>query len=346
MSDLLLSRRAFVHGTTTALGAGAAGSMLIGCGDRQTESGHEPFDFLAILNPEGLTFAPELLAIAGGYFADQGLEVSLQQTRGSSPAILTVIAGGAPLTRIEQIEGMVHLANRDASIVNVGTVIRQSSIRFVSTGNAPIREPQDFVGKLIGIPSQGGSTDQTLDLILSTAGIEPASVERQVVGTSAGTFDLIQRGLIHSYAVSIDVANILKQQRDGVVIFNPGDFIASGSQFYMASRAGIETHRDSIRRFLDAIHAALEFIIDDDGFNRTLEILRQQYSFATLEDTAIARASLAEFVQIWTADGRDNLMRTVDANWRRGYSELVGAGLAADGHDPSAWYTNELVPAR
>ena len=340
-----LSRRTFMRSSAAAIAAGTSGAVLVGCGGEST-SGNTPVDFLAILNPEGLTFAPELMGIAGGYFADQGLDVTLQQTRGSAPAIQAVIQGNAPLTRIEQIEGAVHLANSQVPIMNVGTVIKSSAIRFVSSSQAPVREPADFSGKLAGVPSQGGSTDKTLDLILSTAGIEPQAVARQVVGYSAGTFDLVQRGDIGCYGVSIDVANILEQQRDDVVVFNPGDFITSGSQFYMASDAGLIEHRDVIRKYLEAVYAAIEFMIDDDGFDQTLAILRSEYSFATLDDTTIAKASLREYVQIWTAEGRDNLLRTVGSSWQRGYEELVRAELANPGLNPSDWYTNELVPTR
>jgi len=340
------SRRGFVRTSSAALAAGATGVALIGCGGEATDSGRTRVDFLAILSPEGLTFAPELLAISGGYFADHGLEVTMQPTRGSAPAIQSVIAGGAPLTRIEQIEGVIHLANREVPIRNVGTVIKESAIRFVSSTSAPIREPEDFTGKLIGIPSEGGSSDLTLDLVLSAAGIEPGSVERQVIGVGANNYDLVERGTIHTYAVSIDVANILARQRDTVVVFNPGDFITSGAQFYMVSEDGLEQHRDTVRRYLEAVGAAIDFMIDDDGFDRTLETMRSRYSFATLEDTAIAKASLAEYVRIWTAEGRDNILRTVSQSWQQGYDELVRSGLAEPGRDPAAWFTNELVPTR
>jgi NitT/TauT family transport system substrate-binding protein len=346
MRSTSLSRRDFVRSSATAIAAGASCSILIGCESDTSDSGLIPIDFLTILDPEGLTFAPELLGIAGGFFAEQGLDVRLQQTRGSAPAIQAIITGGAPLTRIEQIEGAVHLANRDVPIRNVGTVIKESSIRFVSSTAAPVREPSDFVGKLAGIPSQGGSTDKTLDLVVSSVGIDPATIERQVVGYSAGTFDLVQRGNISCYGVSIDVAKILQQQRDDVVVFNPGDFIAAGAQFYMVSTDGLVEHADVIRRYLAAVYAAIEFMIDDVDFEQTLARLRERYSFATLLNTEIAKASLSEYVRIWTAEGRENLLRTSEAAWRRGYEELVQAGLAESGRDPSAWFTNEFVPSR
>jgi NitT/TauT family transport system substrate-binding protein len=341
-----INRRDFVRGSAAALTAGSVGTLMTGCGGETTGSGRTGVDFLAILDPEGLTFAPELLSIAGGYFSDLGLDVTLQRMRGSAPAIQSVIAGGGPITRIEQVEGVIHLANSGVPIRNVGTVIKKSAIRFVSSNAAPILEPGDFVGKLIGIPSEGGSTDKTLDLILSNAGIDPESIERQVVGTAAGNFDFIERGQIDGFAVSIDVANILTRLRDDVVVMSPGEFVTSGAQFYMVSASALSEHGETIRKYLDAVDAAIQFMVDDDGFERTLEILRGQYSFATLMDTEIARASLTEYVDIWTADGRENILRTVPENWERGYGELVRAGLAEAGHDPSAWYTNEFLPQR
>jgi NitT/TauT family transport system substrate-binding protein len=341
----VLSRRDFVRDSAAAVAAGTTGVALIGCSGESGDSGLTSVDFLAILDPEGLTFAPELMGIAGGFFADNGLRVTLQPMRGSAPSIQSVIAGNAPLTRIEQIEGVVHLANSGVPIKNVGTVIKESAIRFVSSAAAPIREPRDFVGKLAGIPSQGGSSEKTLDLVLSSAGIDPATVERQVVGYSAATFELVKRGDFQCYGVSIDVAKILQQRDPDVVILNPGEFIAAGAQFYMVSDEGLIEHRDTVRRYLEAIAGAIDFMIDDDSFDRTLEILRREYSFATLQDTEIAKASLAEYVGIWTAEGRENVLRTLDTNWQRGYDELVAANLAEAGHDPSAWFTNELLPS-
>ena len=339
------TRREFLRSSGTALSAGATGFVLFGC-DRSHPDGLTPVNFLAILDPQGLTFAPELMGIAGGHFAERGLDVTLQQTRGSAIAIQTVVAGGAPLTRIEQAEAVIHLANSGVPIINVGTVIKRSAIRFISSSRAPILEPRDFIGKLAGIASQGGSTEKTLDLMLANAGIDPASIERQVISPSAGNFELIQRGDIGSYAVSIDVSKILERERDDIVILNPGKFTAANGQFYMVSNEGLVAHRESVRSYLDAVHVAIQFMADDTDFERTLEILRQRYSFPTLMDTEIAKASLAEYVEVWTGEGRENVLRTVPESWQRGYDELVQAGLAEGGHDPSAWFTNELVPAR
>lgn len=326
------------------------GGLLTSCGGGDVATSTGPgsttqVTFLAVLPLTTLTYAPELLADAGGYFADQGLDVSFQSTRGTAQAIQLVFAGSAPLTRIGQIEAMTHIVNSAAPILNVGTVIKESTIRIVSSAQAPLREPKDFVGKLIGIPSEGGESETTLDLLLASSGIEPDRVERQVVGVGPGVFNLVEQGRIAGFIVSIDTAKILERQMQGVVALRPGDFIESGAQLYMLARDDLAKNRDLAGKYLRSIDAALKFMIADDGFDKTLQIMRRKYSFATLQDTEVAKDSLREYVRVWTSAGESNVLRTVPERWQRGYEELVRAGRVEAGKDPSAWFTNELVPA-
>src|SRR5690606_9478040 len=297
-SGSALSRRAFIGGSAAVAGSALLGACSGGepsAGSAGPASDRLSLMFLTILPPQSLTFAPELLADAGGHFANHGLDVEFELTRGSAQAIQLVLAGRAPLTRISQIEGMRAAANRGAPLVNVGMVFKDSTIRYVSSMSDPLLEPEHFVGKMIGIPSAGGSSELELDLFLAAAGVDRESVRRQVVGLTPGVFNLVEQGRIAGYAVSIDTAKILESQQENAVVLNPGEFISSGGQFYMTSRTGLEQHREAIRRFVAGVHDALEFMLADDGFDRTLEVLRSKYSFDGLNDTAIAKESLREY---------------------------------------------------
>lgn len=237
---------------------------------------------------------------------------------------------------------MEHAANRGAPLVNVGTLYREQTIRWVSSAEDPLEKPEDFVGKTIGIPSEGGSSETTLNLFLAVNGIDPKRVNRQVVGLSPGVFNLVQNGRIAGYAVSTDTAEILQQQRSGVVVVRPGEFMTSGTQFYMVSQNGLRQNRDSIAKYMQAIHAAMDFIANDDGFDKTLKIIRKKYSFDTLENTEIAKASLQASVRAWGST--DKLLWTDAQKWQKSYQELVETGVADGGKNPADWFTNELVP--
>jgi NitT/TauT family transport system substrate-binding protein len=341
-----LTRRAVLEASAATLAAAGSGVLLTACGGGQDTSAGSSLTFLAVLPLTTLTYAPELLADAGGYFADQGLNVDFQSTRGTAQAIQLVLAGGAPLSRIGQIEAVSHAANRGAPIINVSTVVKESTIRFISSAAMPLREPRDFVGKVMGIPSEGGESETTLDLLLASSGLDPASVERQVVGVGPGVFNLVEQGRIAGFIVSIDTAKILEQQMPNVVVLRPGDFIESGAQLYMVAADDLAENGEMIRRYLEAVRGAIDFMIADDGFDETLRIMRGKYSFGTLQNDDVAKDSLTEYVRAWTLAGDENIMRTDPDRWRRGYEELVGAGQVGAGHDPEAWYTNEFVPAR
>lgn len=346
MSHSSFTRRDVIRGSAAAVAAAGSAPLLTACSSGEQAAAGDAVTFLAVVPMTTLTYAPEMLADASGYFTDRGLDVSFQSTRGSAQAIQLVIAGSAPITRIGQIEAMGHMANRGAPIVNVGTVVKESAIRIVSSVNDPLREPSDFVGKLIGIPSEGGESETTLDLMLAGSGIELESVERQVVGVGPGVFNLVEQGRIAGFIVSIDTANILEQQNPDIVVLEPGDFIDSGSQHYAISQNGLVEQPDVIRRYLDSIREAIDFIIADDGFDESLRIMRQKYSFGTLQNDLVAKESLAEYVNAWTSAGVGNILRTDPARWQAGYEELVAAGQVDTGHDPSQWFTNELEPSR
>lgn len=348
-----VTRRSFLQGTGAALLAGGSGAALASCGGgvsspagsgqgKKTASGTNKVTFLNIIPLESISFSQELLADAGGYFSDQGLDVRFQTTQGSAQAIQLVLSGSAPITRIAQIEAMEHAANKGAPLLNVGTLYREQTIRWVSSARDPLKRPKDFVGKTIGIPSEGGSSETTLKLFLAVNGIDPERVNRQVVGLSPGVFNLVKKGRIAGYAVSTDTAKILQQQRSGVVAVRPGQFMTAGTQFYMVSQDRLSQNRDTIAKYMQAIHAAMDFISNDDGFDKTLKIIRKKYSFDTLQNTKIAKASLRASVQAWGSS--DKLLWTDPQNWQKAYQELVQTGVADGGKDPKDWFTNELVP--
>lgn len=336
------SRRAFVRGSTALVAASGSSTLLGACGSGEPAAG--AMTFLNMVAIDSLTFTPELLADAAGYFGDQGVTIGFQRTNGSAQAIQLVLAGSAPITRAGQIEVIGHAANRDAPIMNIGTIVKHTTLRFISSTARPLREPRDFEGKLFGIPSEGGESEITLDLFLAASGIDPASVERQIVGYGAGVFSLVDEGRIAGYVVSIDTAHALSAQRPNVAVLNPGEFIASGAQVYLTSAANAAARAADLRKYLEAVRAAVDFVIADDGFEETLRVMREKYSFDTLMNDSIAKASLAEYVQAWTAEGADNILRTVSSSWQRGYEELVSVGQAEAGKDPAQWFTNELLP--
>lgn len=347
-----VSRRATRLGQGVALGLAAA--LMAACGgssgsEDASSSGPDDFTFLNILPIESLTFSPEMVADACGYFKDEGLNVKFQTTQGSAPAIQTVIAGGAELTRVGDIETMLAAGDKGAPVVDIGTSTHLGTIRIVSSTRAPITSAADFKGKTVGLPSEGGTSEITLDMILNSAGINPEETDRQVVGLTPAVFDLVKSGRIDAYVVSLDTAIALEQSQRDAVVYDPAEAIHAGAQLYMTSQEQMDDPEtsDEIQRYLKAIRTTMDMIIKDKatGFKKTMKCISSKYDVPTLADKKVAEASLTGYVDSWTAHGADQILKTNPQQWQATYKELASGGMIDGGMNAQDWYTNDLSPS-
>ncbi|OLT04669.1 hypothetical protein BJF90_21745 [Pseudonocardia sp. CNS-004] len=294
---------------------------------------------------ESLTYTPEIIAKASGHFAAEGLDVQFQVTRGSAQAIQTVIAGGAQITRVGDTEMMVATGERGAPVKAVAQPSQASTLRVLSSAERPVATPQDMRGKMIGIPSEGGTSETLVDTLATSAGLTDTDLSKQVVGLSPGVFDLVKQGRIDAYLVAMDASVVVKQQEPGAVVLDPAQFIAGGTQVYMTSQETLDdpTKRDVVQRYLRAIKAAMEQVIADEPLDETLELLGSEYDIPVLKQPEVAKETLRTYIASWQAN-EGALLETPADKWTAIYEEAVGVGQLPAGLDPSAWFTNELLP--
>jgi NitT/TauT family transport system substrate-binding protein len=342
-----LSRRSFLGRSAAAVAAsGTLGALLSACGD-DDGGGAGGTDKVAFLNivPINLSFCADLIADHNGYFKKEGLDVTFQATRGSAPAIQSVLAGSALITRAGAIETVVAASTQGAPLMNVGMLEHKSPLWFVSTKERPLTQPQDWEGKTMGLPSKGGTSEQTLDLMLASEDVDPDSVERQVVGLSPGTFELVKKGRIDGYTVGSVDGVIFKHSIDDAHLLDPSKYVKEG-QCYLTSKRQMVENEDQVKGYLNGVHKAAEEILDDRerGFSATIKTLRKaQPDLPELKTDVLAKDVLTMLTDSWTLEGRDNLLTTVPKTWQAIYDELKAVDFAEPGKDPQDWYTNDLV---
>lgn len=344
----------------TTLGAVSVATLLAACGSGggssagsssasgSSDSGKvEDVTFLNILPLESLTFTPELVASSCGYFGKHNLNVTFQTTQGSAQAIQTVLTGGALITRVGDMETMVAAGEKHAPLVNVGQINKTGTIRFVSAKSDPLTKASDIKGRLMGTPSEGGTSEIIIKVAAASAGIKTEDVKTQVVGLAPGVFDLVSSGRIGGYVVSLDTAVALQKQQPNAVIYSPSSDVQSGGQVYVTSKdqAGDKTKRKQLRNYLAAIKDVVQFVKKDEasGFAETIKCL-SKYNVPTLKNPEVGKAALSEYVKSWTTGGDDQIARTVPAQWQTVYKEMSGAGFVPKGLDPKVWYSNDFAP--
>jgi NitT/TauT family transport system substrate-binding protein len=343
-----LTRRSFMGRAAGVVAASSVpGALIAACGeDEETGGGSggvEEVVFLTII-PLNLGFITELIGDINGHFKKEGLKVKIQSTRGSAQAIQSVLQGSALLSRVGAIESAVAIAKQNAPLISIAMQWHKSPIGFASAKDAPLQKPEDWRGKKMGIPSEGGTSEWTLDLMLASGGVPLDSVERQVVGFSPGTFDLVKKGRIDGYVIgSVEIVRFKEEVPDAVVV-DPSKYLKEG-QCYVTSKRSVAEKKDQLQAYMNATKAATDDVLADrdNDFKKIIAAVRKKHDFPELKDDAIAQGVMKQQVDAWFYAGEENLLQNVPENWQQVYDQLVDVKLAPGGKDPKPWYTNEFV---
>lgn len=327
------TRRSFL---AQSLFAGAAGMMMPGLGHAQ--AGLKPFTFIT---PFGysLAFASVLYAKSGGFFAKEGLDVTVHGGKGAAQAAQLVAAGQANTARTGGGNFITSVAKSNAPLISIATIAQVSPFAVISPEGTAIRKPADLVGKTIGMASLGGSMENTLDLMLLRNGINKDAVKREKVADNPGSYGLVEAkridGLMGNVSTAIKIKNSAKasvlQIDDGI----PG-------QPYVAMSTAVEKDFDLLVRFMRAEYKSASAILDAKDLNPILESIGKDFEIRTLADKEAAQEDLRGNMELWVAKGRDNLLRNVPEDWDSAVEVMTQSGQIDAGLDPKKLYNNAI----
>jgi NitT/TauT family transport system substrate-binding protein len=328
---------------------GAGSSPEPGAGEQEKLTKMVVVTFLPL---ESFTFTPEMYAYSGGFFEKHGLDVQLQPVQGTSAAIQTLLGGAAPITRASTVDVFPGM-EQGQPIVAVGTMAHKSNLRVASAESDPVESPQDMEGKIMGMGSIGGTSEKMLNLALDANDVPRDSVTRQAVPVTGATFELVKQGQLSGYIVSLDTSIALGEQNPDAVISEAGLGDAPDLQSWITTQSNLEDPQrvEQIEAFLAAIKEATQAVIDDaeNDFENVLATLRDSgdFSFAALEDDAVAKAALDVYTsQTWVdPEGELGLLENDLEAWTNAYDTYVESGLLKGGQNPEDWITDEYLPA-
>jgi NitT/TauT family transport system substrate-binding protein len=345
------TRRSFVGRSAGAFAAvGGAGMLLAACGDDSDDDagggsastseesaggggdGGGEVQVVNILPPQ-LGYSAEYIAEIDGYFEKEGLTVKVNTARGSAPAIQAVLSGTALLSWVGWLESVIAIANRGAPIQAVSFTGRRSTLKLVSDKGNPMNTPQDLVGERIGIPSEGGTSETTLDLMIANEGIDPKQVQRQVTGFTPGTFELIKQKRIAGFIIGGSQEQQFREAQPTSVFLETAKYVQDGL-CYITSQDGVKNNKAQIEAYMRALKGAMEQIVDDGPeYTDTLKKLRAKYDFPELKSDTVAKYYLKYNTDNWMLDGREKLLKVDKEKWQATYDAAAKVKAAKGGVD-------------
>ena len=328
-----ISRRTFL-GSTAGLAIASAGAESL----TRPAFAAEPLTYITSFGFV-VDYAPDLNAHSGGHYAKQGFTSNVIGGRGSSNSIQALVADQAKFTRLGAMEILRARSAGSVDLVAVATLFQSSSFSLVFPTDKKFQKMSDFSGKTVGIMSVGGLSENFLDLMLVSEGVDPTSVKRQVVGNNPGNFELTKLGRIDAFLSSTSTNFTMKQSNLPFTEWSTDNYAPMPGQAFVTLRKVIDNEPALVERFVKAMNASVQEYLTAD---LAMIYDRLKKDFDLVGDRAAGIGAMGAFRELIVSQGKNNVMKNVPELWTKAATALNKSGLAKV-NDVQEAYTNKFV---
>jgi len=289
-----------------------------------------------------------LVAADKGYYADEGLDVSIDSGNGSAGAV-TRVASGAYQMGFADINALVdfNAKNPGQSVKAVMMAYDAPPFSLFTLKANNIESAQDMVGRKLGAPVFDASY-KLFPAFAHEAGIDEAAVERVNMDPALRETMLVQGQVDfisgHYFSSMLDLKSKGVAEED-IKYFLYADF---GMDFYgnavIASGAFIEENPDAVAGFIRAtIRGWKDIIADKEG---AIEIVAKSDPLID-KGLELERLQLALDVNVLTPHVQSNGIGDVDeARLKNAIAQLaIAYGLTSTPEPADVWTSQFLPPA-
>jgi len=211
--------------------------------------------------------APFIVALEKGYFAQEGLAVTVDRGYGSADAI-TKVASGAYHIGYGSIDALIEFnaKNPGNELVAVYVVLNRPPYAVVTLKEKGITSPKELEGKRIGAP-EGDAARRLFPVFAKAVGIDPRKVEWVSVAPQLRETTLV-KGEVDAvtgfeYTVVLNLRS-LNVESERIVVFRYSDL---GLPLYgnaiIVRKDFAQSHPDVVARFVRAVNRALKDVISN-----------------------------------------------------------------------------------
>jgi len=289
--------------------------------------------------------APFYLGKEKGLFAQEGIDLEIQEGRGSGFTVQAVAAKTVPFGYAD-VPTMIRAAVKGAPVITTGVALQRNPMSAMGFVDKNIRKPDDIKGKTV-VLTPGDSLSQIWPLFLKRTGLKESDFHT-LAGDSQTKLNAVisgQADLLLGYVM--DQSMKLKDATGKAVY--PIKFSDYGINMISS---GIIVHKDMlkdnpdlVRRFMSAATKSIELAEKNPG--EAADAVLRALPKAGKKDTLQEGFELT--IPLYRTDETKNRrpFQVTDSNMTDSVSTLVeyGGVDASAKADPKAFYTREFLPA-
>lgn len=295
-------------------------------------------------SPSAINSFPVFVAIGEGYFADEGLEVTVEAINGSGAVLQALSAGQAHFGRPGP--GPVLAArSRGVDAVFIYNVAARSNFGIAVPVDSEVQSIADLAGQVIGTGTADGSEVGFARNVMSSLDmVAGENFEFLTVGDGGPATVAFQSGAMAAYSASTADAAILSQRGMPVRDITPPEFARFFGNGIATMGDTIRDDRELVEKFGRAFAKGHSFALDDANREAVLSHLaagNPQEGEDKEFQSALFDEVRSKTIPVDMSNGLGYLPPEVWEEWQA--SLVAGGDLAEPLPDLTEAYTNDFI---
>ncbi|SES32137.1 NitT/TauT family transport system substrate-binding protein [Pedococcus cremeus] len=254
MNNQPLSRRGFLGRSGLVVGTIAGSALLASCNaaakqaneGKSAGSGSRNVSLqLGWLISEGQL--GEAVALAKGYYADNGIKLSIQPGGPSIDGVSLVAGGRSQLGEVSSSPSLMLARSQGVPVKTFAVGVQEHPYAYVSLPNKPVHEPKDLIGKKVGTQATG---QILLSALLAKNNIDPGDVEVVVIGADVTPLTTGQVDVWTGWLSNVTAMRPLKDKYVSMRLWDAGIHLY-GYPYYTTDSVMSE-QRDLVEKWVSA----------------------------------------------------------------------------------------------
>lgn len=231
-------------------------ALMVACGSAEdTASEARSVRFMAGFAPQAnLPFVGAYVADEMGYFAEEGLDVTIEHSAGGGEHLQLLAAGEVDVTTQDAAVLLERRADPGLPLVSIGLIGQRGQQAFVALEESGIESPADWAGRSVGYK---GTPPPDLFAILDAVGLEEGDVDMVNVG-----FDprILTEGQVDVYPVfKSNEPDTLEGWGFELNMWDAADYgVPTLGLTYVATEESVESNPRMLEGFMAAVIRGIE----------------------------------------------------------------------------------------
>lgn len=194
---------------------------------------------------------PVRVAMAKGYFKEQGIAIEPIFIRGGPAAVAALVSGDVDFGSIGGAQAIIRGKSRGLDLNIIGSISNKTN--YILLGNKETKGIENLRGKLVGVTGAGAFSDFAVRIFLKRNGIDPdRDVTLRAIGGTTLRAAALEKGLIAAAPFSPEDA--VRLVNNGYsLIANLSDSLGIPQSIIVARGEMLEKYPETSKRFLKAL---------------------------------------------------------------------------------------------